>query len=876
MVSKRALKIGGAGLAVVAIAIGLGVGLGTKKNTATKNLTASQASAYDLYCGRRLDGTGRLLNAPSAEDVDVRQMSRKGMERKLGKTSAPINCSGSSTSQPVTDLCAPPMIQVPCPCAVVPSSPSGSNSWVSPSKGSSPGSSPKGSFSSPSGSFSNPKGSFSSPSGSFSNPKGSSPKSSGSTVTASKGTNTGSKGTSGGSFNGSNVKPQWRSDGWAADGWNGATTPGMVVPAPPSGGTFAKGSPSSSGGSKASFSGPSGSKSSGAAPSGSKGSFNSPSGSGSKGSKGSGVAPSGSKGSFSGPSSSGKGSKGSGVGPSGSKGSFSGPSGSGSKGSKGWGVTPSGSKGSFSGPSGSNGSSTCTCLVPSGSPKGSLSSGSKGSKGSNVSPGQCTCLAPMSSPKGSKGSGATGSKGSKGSMLVPVPCPCSGPVPLAPSVCEPTPMPSPTPTSCSEQLFFFFQGVCTNDVFLSTGMSYTSVSACCDASFGMGSMGNGCSFVDVCSTPVATPSPESPEPTYKPISNLVPPPTTPAPSPCGAQQFFFVNGQCTNDVFIANVFSYVSLVSCCDTNFGSNSLMNNGCNYIDVCNTPMPTSPSVTPEPSLPPATPAPTPCEAQVFFFSGNRCTNDVFIAGGFAYNSVTDCCNTNFGMGSFLSGNCNYVDICSTPMPSPSPVEPAVTPQPSPAPTPCEAQLFFFNGNECSNEFFIADTMSFSSLVQCCDMNFGSGSLNGGTNAGMTGGMSGGMTGGSNGGCVYTDVCNTLPPTPFPETPEPTPQPTPAPTPEPTPQPTPEPTPEPTPAPIEPIITPQPSPAPTPCEAQLFFFNGNSCSNEFFLSNVSSYSKFYDRSLQLVIRLAMIVQVIQHLSLDLYPSRLINQLLQ
>ncbi|KAL7478561.1 hypothetical protein ACHAW6_004321 [Cyclotella cf. meneghiniana] len=710
MVSKRALKIGVAGLAVAAIAIGLGVGLGMKKTTSTKNLTASQASAYDLYCSRRLDGTGRLLSAPT-NDIDVKKTRREDLERKLGKTSVPINCSGSSTTQPVTDLCAPPMIQVPCPCAVVPSPPpasKGSNSF--------PTLSPKGSITSP---------------------KGSSP---GSPVTGSKGTNNGSTGTPGGSLNPGNVKPQWRSDGWMADGWNGAPTPGVFVPAPPSGGIFAKGSPSGSGGSKGSFSGPSLSKSKG-------------------------------------------------VGPSDSKGSFSGPSGSAPNGSNGWGVVPSGSKGS----------AVCTCLVPSGSStglssgskgsKGSPSSGSKGSKGSNVSPGQCTCLAPMSSPKGSKGSGVSGSKGSKGSVLVPVPCPCSGPVPIAPSVCEPTPMPSPTPTSCSEQSFFFYQGVCTNEVSVGDAMSYTSASACCDANVGMGTIGVSCSYVDVCNTPVPTPPPETPVPTYKPITNLVPPPTTPAP-----------------------------------------------------------------------------TPCAAQVVFFSGSKCTNDVFIADAFAYNSISDCCNTNFGMGSFFSGNCNYVDVCATPMPTPSPNVPAVTVEPTPAPTPCEAQLFFFNGNECTNEVFIPDTTFFVSLVQCCDMNFGTGSLNGGSNAGMTGGMSGGMTGGSNGGCVYTDVCNTLPPTPTPETPEPTPNPTPEPTPEPTPgptpeptpgptpeptpgptpeptpgptpEPTPEPTPGPTPAPIEPVVTTPPSPAPTPCEAKLFFFDGNSCSNEFFIASGSSYS--------------------------------------
>jgi len=95
MVSKRALKIGGAGLAVVAIAIGLGVGLGMKKNTATKNLTASQASGYDMYCSRRLDGTGRLLSAPT-NDVDAKKTSREDLERKLGKTSVPIVSVGGA------------------------------------------------------------------------------------------------------------------------------------------------------------------------------------------------------------------------------------------------------------------------------------------------------------------------------------------------------------------------------------------------------------------------------------------------------------------------------------------------------------------------------------------------------------------------------------------------------------------------------------------------------------------------------------------------------------------------------------------------------------------------------------------------------------
>jgi ABC-type antimicrobial peptide transport system permease subunit len=77
MLSRKALKITGAAIAVTAIAIGLGIGLAPKKNDSTKQLTASQASGWNLYCGRRLDGTGRYLSAPTNRV--------RGEERKLGK-----------------------------------------------------------------------------------------------------------------------------------------------------------------------------------------------------------------------------------------------------------------------------------------------------------------------------------------------------------------------------------------------------------------------------------------------------------------------------------------------------------------------------------------------------------------------------------------------------------------------------------------------------------------------------------------------------------------------------------------------------------------------------------------------------------------------
>ena len=160
-------------------------------------------------------------------------------------------------------------------------------------------------------------------------------------------------------------------------------------------------------------------------------------------------------------------------------------------------------------------------------------------------------------------------------------------------------------------------------------MSYTSALACCHANVGMGTIGVSCSYDDVCNTPVTTPSSTTPTPTYRPITNLVPPPTMPTP-----------------------------------------------------------------------------TPCMTQVGFFSRNKCTSDVFIAGGSVYNSILDWCNTNFGMKSLFSGNCNYVDICATSMSTPSLNVPAATVEPMPAWTPCEAQLVFFSGNECSNAVFIQDT--------------------------------------------------------------------------------------------------------------------------------------------------------------------------
>jgi hypothetical protein len=102
--------------------------------------------------------------------------------------------------------------------------------------------------------------------------------------------------------------------------------------------------------------------------------------------------------------------------------------------------------------------------------------------------------------------------------------------------------------------------------------------------------------------------------------------------------------------------------------------------------------------------------------------------------------------------NGLCNVIDICNTPYPTPNPTPkptPNPTPKPSPkpvtpAPTVCEEMVFFVDGNTCTNDIYIADTMSYNTAVACCNLNFGVGSMN-------------------NGNCNVIDICNPTPaPTP------------------------------------------------------------------------------------------------------------------
>ncbi|KAL7502557.1 hypothetical protein ACHAXN_000497, partial [Cyclotella atomus] len=101
-------------------------------------------------------------------------------------------------------------------------------------------------------------------------------------------------------------------------------------------------------------------------------------------------------------------------------------------------------------------------------------------------------------------------------------------------------------------------------------------------------------------------------------------------------------------------------------------------------------------KPVVPITTPAPSSCEEHMFWHPNadySMCSNEEnYSDAEYIYTTLEACCKAMFG-----TSTCDFVDVCNTPSPSVSPV--------TPAPTPCEAQVFFFNGNVCSNEFYIAD---------------------------------------------------------------------------------------------------------------------------------------------------------------------------
>lgn len=189
-------------------------------------------------------------------------------------------------------------------------------------------------------------------------------------------------------------------------------------------------------------------------------------------------------------------------------------------------------------------------------------------------------------------------------------------------------------------------------------------------------------FTDICSTPMPSPTPTTSLVTDEPTPNPTPSPVTdeptlspvtPAPTPCGDLVFFYDGATCSNEFFIADTSSYNSVIACCNAIFGTGSFLNGRCDYTDICSTeapsPSPIAAIETLEPTPSPVTPAPTPCEAQVFFYDGVSCSNEFIIADASSYDSLSACCNDNFGAMSLMTGGCEFTDICNTMPPTPAP---------------------------------------------------------------------------------------------------------------------------------------------------------------------------------------------------------------
>ncbi len=268
-----------------------------------------------------------------------------------------------------------------------------------------------------------------------------------------------------------------------------------------------------------------------------------------------------------------------------------------------------------------------------------------------------------------------------------------------------TPAPSPSPTPCEERVVWHPNAdytICTNDINYEPGFQYIyeSLEICCLSVFGSTT----CDYEDICKTPETTPEP-TPAPTLEPTPNPTPEPTPkptcePSPNPTLKPTPNLTLKPTPNPTFEP---------------------------------TPNPTSeptPNPTPNPTSSPVTPSPTLCEARLFFFHGNSCSNEFYIEDANSYTSVMVCCNVNFGSGSFMNGICNYNDVCNTPSPTVSPITPITTAPPSPSPTTCEERKWYAlsMGGElmCSNGYDLpagwdGSEYYFESLQACCDAEFG-----------------------------------------------------------------------------------------------------------------------------------------------------------
>eukprot|EP00804_Cyclotella_cryptica_P031094 CCRYP_011722-RC/>CCRYP_011722-RC protein AED:0.03 eAED:0.03 QI:148/1/1/1/1/1/3/614/837 len=386
--------------------------------------------------------------------------------------------------------------------------------------------------------------------------------------------------------------------------------------------------------------------------------------------------------------------------------------------------------------------------------------------------------------------------------------------PSAPVVSTTTSVPTPFPTSCEERMLWhpnpFFK-FCTNDSNypsnwitpdLYVQYFYESLAECCQASFGTLE----CKYIDICATPTPSTSPSS------------------APSMCEGRTLWHPNigfKFCTNDSnyptswtdpSVVGEYFHESLEKCCIAVFGTSE----GCKYHDVCNTPPPTESPIEMI-ATPSRSQSPTPCEGRRWYALDNDskliCSNgdDIpfgWVGAEYYYDGLEACCVSVFG----LLESCEYFDICATPAPmdslvilnptlQPSLKQNATTPMtiitttpPSPTPTMCNgrkwhATMNAYNLLVCSN---VKDTpvgsnnMSLSknyyiNLQACCEAEFEVSE------------------------CAFEDVCVT--PLPSPE-----------------------------------LIYPPMAHTLAPCEAQVFFFIGNVCTNqnEGIIVDIISFSQF------------------------------------
>jgi hypothetical protein len=256
------------------------------------------------------------------------------------------------------------------------------------------------------------------------------------------------------------------------------------------------------------------------------------------------------------------------------------------------------------------------------------------------------------------------------------------------------------------------------------------------------------------------------------------------------ETWYFNDDLCTNDgVNNGGNESFENMQECCEAKFDGND-----CFFQDVCS-PTPLS---TPSPTTKAASPAPTPCDNRKWYIlmtpdGAKHCTNGYDVPDGVdgltLFDNKEDCCFAEFD-----EDECSLKDVCievtetdslaptqvptsalTTAMPTtaeptnaelftavpttavpttaePTTAEPTIaeviTAEPTTAEPAMDCEKWYFNGDECTNDWEnFAGNESFDDMQKCCEAEF---DVN---------------------DCFFEDICFTTPlPTPGPTTAEPT----------------------------------------------------------------------------------------------------------